>query len=635
MGATRRFLGSRCGHRVGRLRARPAGEGGFALLEVTVALVVLLLVLTGLGFEMATQYRSVGSSRNEEAGQALLARALNEIRSLPYTVVAKGLATSTVDATVVTPTYIATTGTLWTFTDPALSGQGTGEAIVHYAPKTSLPPPPFYKHKTVTTVNNAAYTVLTFPTKYGSTVVTTDGVKTVATWVSRVVRTTVIVSWHALGSTGQPTMLVGQTLVFDKTSACATLGSVTASGTAPCQPDFTIGAYAGNGVIALRPAATATTAISGLAITNFDLALPGVSSTETLTQTSSVLGTAEASGVTVVPTSTRDELARAVSKATNDPAAGTSDYTTATLRQTARTVTLGPHTSESDYWLTATPSALDAGTSVSTTSATTPARRCADFMGVPRTSAPPLPCGAGNVTQEGTAATLTTHLGNLGTAQLASVAPTAAHADHVFTSRYKKGTGTGARTCLVTSGCVYATAEGSLGTVTLGGLPSGVSGPPGWTNNKAFVTLSDFELKTTAWAWAKSGCSTTVTTHCFLTGNAAVTTAGTLSYYTPALQSYATTSLGDSAQTLSKSLTVGTPSTSVTITVALTVGGAQCSDQTPGSSSGKPHVATCTAASLTGTIGYDVVKGGSTVADFVMTINLGPVSATASYQRAT
>jgi type II secretory pathway pseudopilin PulG len=630
VGLSLRFPGKGAVRRAKGLLSRPLnepsrggrrGESGFALIEVMIALGVLLIVLTGLGLELTTQYQTVGTSKNEQTGQALLARALNEVRAMPYTVVAKGLATSTTDPTVTTPTYISKAGTIWTFRDTTLAGHGTGEVIVHYAPKTSLPPPPFYQHKTVTTVNNVTYTALTFPTKFGSKVVT--GV--VKTWVSRVLRITVMVSWTAAGSTGQPTSLVGQTLVFNKTSACAQLGSVSRSGAAPCQPDFTAGAFAGNGVITIRAPDTVTTPIKGLAFTTFSLVLPGVSSTETLTQTSSVLGTAEASGVTLVPTSTKDKIARVVSKATNDPAAGTSDYTKATLSQTATTVTLGSTTSTADYWISASPSLLDLGTSVSTTSATA-TRRCANFTGVLREATPPLPCGNGQITEKGTAATLSAHLSTLGTATLARVVPTTSRADRVFTSREKKGT-TG---CTQTSGCIYADAEGGLGTVGLAGLPSGVTAPTGWATY--LVKVTGFELQATASGWSKSGCNATTTKHCFLGGAASVVTAGTLSYYTGG--TYKTMKIGATSGSVVKTVTVTSGAATVTITMTLAVGGAQCSAQTNGSTSGKPHIETCTASPLVGSIDYTVTDQG-TVADFVMTVNLGPISASATYQRAT
>lgn len=627
MVGARSFLGSRAGYRRAE-RARRRDDGGSTLIEVLIAFSVLFLVLTGLGFEMATQYSSVGASRNEQTGQALLARALNEVRAMPYTVVAKGLSATDGTATG-TLTYVVTSGTVWIFKDAALAGHGTGEAISHYTPVGSTPPPPFYPHKATTTVNDLSYTVLAFPTKYGSSVSTSDGVETVSTWTSRVLRVTVIVSWRAFGTQGNngtPTTIVGQTLVFDKTAACATLGAVNSTSAAPCQPDFTAAASAGNGVIAVKPASTTTPPIKGLSFTTFDLVLAGTSTTETLTQTSSVLGTAEATGGTLAPTSTLDQLTRVVSKSTNDPAAGTSDYSKATFVQTAHDVTLSSSSDTSTYSLTATPSSADAGTSVSTTSATT-ARPCTDFTGAARTSKPPLPCGNGQVTPGGTA-TLSAQLAGLGQLSLASVtAPTAAGADRVFATRYAKGTGT----CIATAGCVEAAARGGLGQVTLAGLPAQIAAdgraPSGWSGY--LVKLSGYRLQATAWAKGSSSG--------YLAGSATVSAAGTLSYYTATSHAYTTKRLSGSAGALTiPALAVTDGTVTVTITPALSTGGVQCTQQTPGAGSGRPHIEDCSASSpVSGTITYDITRGTTTIADFVLTVNLGLVSASASYQVAT
>ncbi len=589
---------------------------GFALIEVLIAFTILFIVLTCLGFEMGAQYSSLGSSKNEQTAQGLLAQALNEVRALPYTVVAKGLSTN--DTTVLSTPLIQISGTTWTFIDPTLTARGTGEPIIHYTPVTAEPPAPFYPHKSTQTVNNIAYSLLTFPTKYDWTAGT----------LHPVLRVTVVVKWRAIGSAGNngaPTTLIGQTLVFDKTSACATLGSVNSSTSAPCQPDFTASSDAGNGIISIKPTATGRPPINGLSFTSFDLVLPGTSSTETLTQTSSVLGTAEASGVTLAPTSTKDQIARVLSKSTNDPAAGTSDYTKVTLVQTAEPVMLSSSTGS--YSLAATPAPGDSGTSTSTTSATT-SRPCLNFTGVARTSTPALPCGAGHVSQ-GAPAMLAGLLGPLGSITLARVTPpTSSHSDRVYTVRYRKGTGS----CSASTGCIYSAAQGGLGQVQLAGLPAKVvsdsKAPPGWSGYLAKVT--GYDLAATARAKG--------TPSSFLTGNATVKATGTLIYYTTNAGAYEHRAL-DTLQPLSiPRITVTDGTYTVTISASLSMGGTSCAHQTPGGTSGKPHIENCTAASpVSGTITYLVTEVGQAtpLASFVMTVNLGTVAASSSYEEAT
>lgn len=622
MAGARWFLGSRC-HRCRRVAARARGESGFALIEVIVAFSVLLLALLGIGLEMGTQYSSIGSSHSEQTGQAVLSRLLDEARALPYTVVAKGLSTADSTATS-TSTYIKKSGTgtsVWTLKDSALaSGKGTGEVINHYAPPTGLTPPaPFYKHKacfsskgfSVTCTGGQLYTALTFSTKYGSKVVT--GVT--KTWVNHVVRITVLVSWRGGSTTanlGTPTTLTGQTLIFAKTVACTSLGLLTTPNPASCQPNFEATARAGNGIIAVKPAAGVTTPITGLTFTSFDLVLPGTSSSQTLTETSTVIGTAKTSGGTTAPTSSLDQGVLVISKATNDLATGTSDDQTVTLTQTATALTSTSSTTK--YSITATPSASDTGTSVSTTSAST-AHVCKNFTGTKVTTA--LPCGAGRAAQ-GTTTTLGATLGSAGAVTLASVAATPTHPDRVLIERFARNASV---TCPTTSksGCVNSSARGGLGTVKLAGLPAALTAPAGWSGY--LVKVSSFRARATTWARSAStwlsGSMTTVT--------------GTVSYYNGS--GYSSFTVGTSAQTVpSTTVTVTTGAISVKMTPHLVVGGAACSLTTTSSHPGNSHLEQCSVSPLSGTITYVVTITGVTVADFTMTVGLGILSATASYQ---
>ena len=632
MVGARRFLGSRAFPRRHGEPAPARGDSGFALIEVIIAFSILLIALLGIGLEMGTQYASVGSSRNEQTGDAVLNRLLDEARALPYTVVAKGLSNADTTATSTT-TYIQKTGTgtaIWVLHDPTLgSGNGTGEVINHYSPPTGLtPPPPFYKHKScfsergtsVTCTGAQFFTALTFPTKYRSTVVTTGAVKTVKTWLSKVIRVTVLVSWRAPGN-GSPTAVTGQTLIFAKTVACTSLGLLTTPSPASCQPNFTVSAHAGGGVIAIKPASGASTAIKGLSFSSFDLLLPGTSSSQTLTQTSTVIGTSNGSGGTISPTTALDQESLVITKATNDLATGTSDDQTLTLTQTATALTSTSTTS--DYSITATPSSTDSGTSTSTTSATT-AHACTNFTGTAVTTA--LPCGYGNAAQGGTVV-LGATLGSAGAVTLVRVAATSSHPDRVLTERYARAAGL---TCPTTSksGCINAAARGGLGTVELAGLPANVTAPAGWLGY--LVKLSGFRARASAWARSAStwlsGTMTTTT--------AANKVSGTLSYYDGS--GYATIPVGSSAQSVpSSTLTVTTGTITVTAIPHLVVGGAACKVTTTSSQPGLAHREQCSISPLSGTITYVVTDGSTHIADFTMTVGLGAVSATASYQVAT
>ncbi len=74
---------------------------------------------------------------------------------------------------------------------------------------------------------------------------------------------------------------------------------------------------------------------------------------------------------------------------------------------------------------------------------------------------------------------------------------------------------------------------------------------------------------------------------------------------------------------------------SAVLIAVLVVGGAACKKTTTSSQPGLAHREQCSISPLSGTITYVVTDGSTHIADFTMTVGLGAVSATASYQVAT
>ena len=76
-------------------RTEPAGgddaEHGFALLEVVVAATLLVVSISAIASELGTQMLSISSVSKQQEADGLLDQAMEEVRALPYQIVANGL----------------------------------------------------------------------------------------------------------------------------------------------------------------------------------------------------------------------------------------------------------------------------------------------------------------------------------------------------------------------------------------------------------------------------------------------------------------------------------------------------------------------------------------------------------------
>lgn len=605
------------------------GEAGFSLVEVIVALAVLAIVLTGVGIEIGVQSSAINQSRNKQAAQGLLDKALAEVRALPYTDVKSGLKTSDTTTTgTKTVTHIKKTGTVWTFTDPGLAA--TGETVLHSTYPDTTPPVPLYKHTastaTVNKVNNLQFSVSTFPT---------------TTSTSTVLRVTVIVSWttpeHHVAKS-----INSQTLLYSFGSPC-TEGEPLPFG-APCNPNFTASATAGSGVIQVQ-APTTTPLEGGGTFRSLDLDIPGSSSSSNLIQSSSVEGWAQAGAALRTPGDNTGRTTRISTAASNDPASP--DYSTATrpddvatLHQstTAKEPATYKVTSTQDS-ITATPSSGDTGTSVSTISAKS-GQKCDKPTGTQQVTTQP--CTSSTANQNGKAsltATLYDGDAHLGTAVLAKVTRPASgpngvgdeYPDRTFDAHYVAGTASCPSTR--TNGCIDAGARMSLGTVSLGGLPSGFSPPAtNWTTSKGLVGLSNFSasVATSADGGTTSGHVGSATPTIPISGPKPQISYWNGSTYTPITLTGATVAFTSSVTTtqmldgvavtvtISAHLTADNKSITVTTTASCTMACTANVSLTP----------------LHGNITYKVTQGSTVIANLIITVNLGSLAAHSSYQAA-
>jgi type II secretory pathway pseudopilin PulG len=599
---------------------RHDGQAGFALIEVIVAAVVLVILLTGIGIQLTSEFGTIGAVRNEQAGEAVLTKALAEVRAMPFKDIVNGLSTTDPTATG-TATYICISGTTWTLKKSTMScPRPTTPVINKYTPTGSNPPAPFYPHVSTTTVNSITFNVRAFPSKY----------KTGAKTLTNVYRVTVVVTWKA-PSKGTPLKLVGQTVVYSKTSTCATLSNTNAPYSAPCIPNFTSTAFAGLGTISLTRATAAVTMIRGLSLTDFSLELPGTSETSALTQISTVTGTARASGATVTPGSTGDQVFSKATAATNDLAQGSG--TTQSASGTSALTSLTKSSSGVLRTLTATPSSGDTVASLSTIAAKS-ATACKSLSTV--TQSTTLPCARGTATQVHTASLNACLWGcttatKPGTVPLASIAPTTSYANQIFSARYANG---GTTCSAASSGCMTSSVKRGLGTVRLVGIPKEFitdrKGPGGFSTTNYLLQLTNYHASATA--WAKSSTARTLPT---------ATVAGTVSYYTFTTQSYKPIVLTGATRSATIPTVTATDTAvdggAVTLTIATTVSFGSKKTSATGTAT---CVGACTykaaiSAPVVATITYDVTQGATVLADFVLHVNLGETLVTASYQKAT
>ena len=577
------------------------GEEGFTVIEMMAASAVILLVMSALAAVATSALTGVAFAKQRQTANELLGRTMEQVRALPFQTVANGLSTS--DATVSSDANITVSGSTWTYS-------GTNETIPHG--NLSGTQAPFLPHQTTTTLNATTYTVTAYPTNYTS--------------AAGAYRVTAIISWTRSLRGGVASQVSGQTIVFSPSSGCVTPSNHPFA--APCQPFFHATTTSDKPAITI----TAGNGYSGSPITGINFSQAQVTGVKVETsmpveQTSSVLGAVNTTGATLGSTSSG--TVAAASSADNDPATAANPTNTGSVTQTASAIT----SSGGGNSVSLTPSTTDTGSTTATVSASnSPA--CNDLGGTALLSS--LPCGAGTATQSGTTLSATASLKSsgtaLGVANLASIAsqPVATPTE-VFAARLTSPTN-GYCTLTSNDGCVHAAAQRSFGTIALAGLPANVSGPTGWggsscNNTNALVSLAGYSDQVVS----ESGVSPAAPT--------ASQGGGTLYYWNGTGCSTKSVNWAGSPPAITiPTVTVNSGlggGTTITISGTVTLG-------TTATTSNSPNgcVSVCTASAtvnspVVASISY-VVKdsGANTIANMAVSVTLGNIAATSSYQAA-
>ena len=603
--------------RRGRSTSREKGddEDGFALLEMIIAATLLIVSMLAIASELGTQMLSVSSTSNHQVADGLLDQAMEEVRALPYQIVANGLSTS--DSTIATDPDIAVTGSapnqIYTFTL-------TGETIPHGA--LSYTQAPFVPHSSTTILDHVGFTVSAYPTN--------------VTGVTGAYRVTIVVSWNGNGQ-GGVTSVSAETVVYSASSGCLT--STNHPFAAPCQPLLYGGALSGKGSINVSAGPGWTgDPISGVSLDSFELSLANSSSQVQVEQTSRAFGGTQTSGAEWDDGAglLASGSVAANSEADNDP--GTAQNTNASASAAQSSTFLQAGMSGSN-WIGAQPGSQDSGVTTSTAAASS-SPACVNLQGSTQTTG--LPCASGSVDQSGTATLqmgLAAGSSSLGTTTLASVASTpGAYPDESFISRV---TSSGGSACGSTSGdgCIHAGAQEAYGTVTLGGLPSQFltdhAAPAGW--GSSLLTLNNYSAQ----ASSESGVSAS-------NPSASVPIPGaptpSLSYWngtgystltldnwgtSPPTVTIPTVSITDSA--------ISSGAVSLTMSASIILGPITTVANPATTTSGCSSICAASAvvsSVVEGDIVYQITQGTTTIADVSVEINLGELDLSTSYQAA-
>jgi type II secretory pathway pseudopilin PulG len=468
---------------INRLRIRLRSEGGFTLLELSAAIGVILVVFLALAYTSTIAFKGIALARQRQGANGLANQTMEQVRALPFSTLAAGLANTDLvnSVNVASGSY-----------DPNITrNTGCGTPTVYCFKGEQIPRgantnvTPLVPHQSSVTVGATTYKVAAYVTYY-------NNVTTANTF-----RVTVNVSWTNPAVQGVSTTVQSQTINY---SGSGCVSSATHPFAAPCQP-FLYGSSSG-----AIGHFDVTGTIEGVDLETATLSLPGWSSNMQVEQISAVQGTSEMSSISLDLLSgsvIKRGGQRFVSGADNDPAQPGQDYSS--LLASGSATSLSANGGGNTFTLT--PSSGDGGSTTSTTDASvaSPANPCPLAGGSQNDQQP---CGSSLAQQKNTMSAVLA-LNNLGNTTLASVTamPTASDA---FTNREVVAT---------SDGLVHADGTRSLGTVTIGGLPSGLAAaalPLNWSGY--LVQLTGF----TDAVHAETGANTSAPS---------VTASGSLKYW--------------------------------------------------------------------------------------------------------
>ncbi|MGH8869301.1 MAG: prepilin-type N-terminal cleavage/methylation domain-containing protein [Actinomycetes bacterium] len=577
------------------LRRRLREDGGFTLVELVVAMVIISGVLLGLMSVQVGALQTVTLSKERQQATALANRTMEQLRALPYDTVTGGLRSTDVAG----DPNIAS-GRL----KPDGYPNSIDEALVTGATASVSPLFPHRQAGSATKVGKVQYTVGTYVTLASATA----GDTTAGYWL------TVLVTW-ASEETGGATKTVSTRSRLFSPNGCLATSTHPFSG--PCQAFFDASAGtspASLGIASAGPEGSLPVADNALRTGSVDL--PSLASGVQSEQTVSVQGKAATSGASYTNGSAGPigtGTVAATTGASTDPETGEASVPqSATVTQSAST--LSSVGSASTFTLQAATG--DSARSASTTSATS-GGSCRNLAAVSLASGQA--CSSSEFTPGGTLSAALQH--GSATIPLGSVAAAPAPS-RAFASRYVSSS-TPYCSGASGAGCISANVSRALGAAAVGGVPASATGTPaGFTS---MVTLENYSDG----AGAESGVGAQPSS---------AQRSGTLKYWNGTAYTSVSLGAGTSSQLDAAEVSVAYsgPGGAVTLNLSGSVRVTPVVKDATGVSPCQPDACgvNATAGSVVATVTYTMTTSAGTIGHFIVTYDLGSSAAKTSYRAA-
>lgn len=475
-------------------RVRLTDDGGFTLLEIVVAMVILATVLLSLIGVQLSSLQTVTLAKQRQQASALADQTMEQLRALPYDTVTSGLlSTDTAgDPNITTVSGVLTFAPTY---DPSIS-----EQLVTSSTQTAAPLVP---HVQTIQVGNVPYDVRTYVSRV-------DPTQPLGDWL------TVIVTWSSGSTHGASKSVAVRSQLFSPTG-CNAASTATRPFAGPCQAFFYTDAGTAPAGITISPTTAGQNLVSGIDATNLEADLPGMS---VRTQNEQIVSTQSSVTATAMHLTSSSGTATwgnetGVSAADTDPATGTGGAgTVATVVNSDGTLT---STSSAVGGFSLTAASTAAGDAFSTTTAAaTPA--CNDDLGVAITGGQA--CSATDVTPSGNyQASLQLTPSDHGPLNMVLSQVNSLSSGGIWRAFGARLTAPQGTHCTTTSGigCAASGAQRSFAAIAAGTLPSGNGSndvvPSGFTS---MVQMSGFSA--TAHAEAGIGVGPASTASRTITG---------------------------------------------------------------------------------------------------------------------